>query len=547
MKPLALTLANFGSFVEEQTFHFPRAPGLYFMWGDNQAEPRLEGNGAGKSTLWKALTWLFYGKTAAGLKAGDVANWGVGKKTLVRLKYEMWGIELSVERTWAPNSWVLIASNGHRTDLVKDPTNTCLEELALEFEAFVQTVVMPQRSDLFLDLKSGPQAELFSAVMGLDRWLKRSTRASDLARDIDVECRRIEKNLAHVEGQLSSARTVNVEKQLAEFEASRRDRLAALDSDHAKYTKMLDGKRDVLRVARADVSATKQHYAAALAKEEEEVKLDDVCSKCGQPLRKHAGPSNNLRQYLRAVDDAEAYLRNSIRDLEQVELTLDRIEDEAEKLEGQPNPYTKLRDEAADTVRRYQEEADQARKAADDAQMRFSIASAWVKWFKEIRLAQIGEALTQLEIEANNEGTALGLVDWELRFDVDRETKGGSVQRGFSVSVLSPHNSKPVPWEAWSGGEAQRLIVAAQMGLADVIRSRTGAKVNLEVWDEPTTGMSPQGVDDLLQALHTRAMREQRQIWVVDHRTLGFNRFAGTCGVVKTSKGSRFDFSGMPV
>ena len=36
---------------------------------------RLEGNAAGKSTVWKALTWLFFGKTAAGLKAGDVANY----------------------------------------------------------------------------------------------------------------------------------------------------------------------------------------------------------------------------------------------------------------------------------------------------------------------------------------------------------------------------------------------------------------------------------------------------------------------------------------
>jgi len=115
------------------------------------------------------------------------------------------------------------------------------------------------------------------------------------------------------------------------------------------------------------------------------------------------------------------------------------------------------------------------------------------------------------------------------------------------VSVLSPHNDRAVPWEAWSGGERQRLIVAAQMGLANLSRARTGADIDLEVWDEPTTGMSPQGVDDLLEALHTRALREQRQVWVVDHRTLGFSNFAGNCGVVKTETGSHFDSKGMRV
>ena len=79
MTPVSLTITNFGPFRETQKFEFPREPGLYFMWGENQHEPRLEANGAGKSKLWEALVWVIFGKTSRGLKAGDAANWEAGK------------------------------------------------------------------------------------------------------------------------------------------------------------------------------------------------------------------------------------------------------------------------------------------------------------------------------------------------------------------------------------------------------------------------------------------------------------------------------------
>lgn len=543
MTPISLTLTNFGSFTKEQTFLFPKKPGLYFMYGDNQAEPRLEGNAAGKSTVWKALTWLFFGKTAAGLKAGDVANWGVGKKTSVLLIYfNDEGVRATVERTWSPNSWkywTFEDSTVH--DLTKDVTNEVLGELQLEFAAFIQTVIMPQGSDLFLDLKANEQAELFSDVMGLDRWLTRAQRSSDRAREEDNECRRLERELSHALGELKSAREVNVEDQLRDFEATRRKRLDTLSNEHTYYVKLSKAKAAEVPVLEASLANARQRYAEALDKSER----SKVCPECGQPMASPAHKAE-VRALLRTVDEEEQALKTVRRDIAQIELTLDRIEDEADALDKQINPFTRLRADASRKVAALETGVHGLEQAVEAAQMRFSLASSWVRWFKEIRLAQIGEALEQLEIEVNNQVTALGLVDWELRFDVDKETKSGTIQRGFSVSVLSPHNSKPVPWEAWSGGERQRLIVAAQMGLANLSRSRTGTKLDLEVWDEPTTGMSPQGVADLLEALNTRAHREQRQIWVVDHRTLGFADFAGEAGVVKTTDGSHFDLSKMP-
>jgi len=185
----------------------------------------------------------------------------------------------------------------------------------------------------------------------------------------------------------------------------------------------------------------------------------------------------------------------------------------------------------------------EAREDLDTSERKRSLYSYWVRGFKEVRLGLIGEALIELEVEANSGVEALGLRGWELRFQVDRENKGGGVQRGFSVGVKSPLSVGIVPWEAWSGGEAQRLRIAAQMGVSDLARSRTGVDIPLEVWDEPTAGLSPGGVDDLLEALRARAIAEGREIWVVDHRTHAFGGFDGGATIIKTPSGSRIRMS----
>ena len=114
-----------------------------------------------------------------------------------------------------------------------------------------------------------------------------------------------------------------------------------------------------------------------------------------------------------------------------------------------------------------------------------------------------------------------------------------AVSRGFAVHVRSPHNPRPVPWAAWSGGESQRLRLAAQEGLGNLIRASTGSDVPLEVWDEPTDGLSDSGISDMLDSLSARAASERRQIWVIDHRALDYGGFDGEVTVVKGPGGSR--------
>lgn len=238
---------------------------------------------------------------------------------------------------------------------------------------------------------------------------------------------------------------------------------------------------------------------------------------------------------------AEQDLKEADNEIAFLDRDLDRLEDEAEELEEQRNPFAAMRQEALNREENLQAQRRDLERRLDDSRERHFLYAYWVRGFKEMRLQAIHESLEQLEVEVNSKVVEYGLLNWELRFEIDKETKGGGITRGFNVLVLSPHNSRAVPFEAWSGGEGQRLRLATQAGLADLIRSRTGCDLPLEVWDEPTEHLSPQGVVDLLDALRDRARQENRQIWVVDHRSLGYGGFTGVVTAIKDERGSRFE------
>lgn len=620
MTPLSLTITNFGPFKGTQIFDFPRAPGLYFMWGDNKEEPRLQANGAGKSKFWEALVWCIFGKTSRGLKAGDAANWEAGKGTEVRLGYTLTdGLPEFIIRTWGPNSWTHRDLFGNVTDLAKD-SNKFMADLRLEFLPFLNSVMMAQGEPLFLDLKAEAKASLFASVMSLDRWIEYAAKSSKQASEQDVICRRLERELSAIRGQAAELSGGSLEPLAVGWDRDQAEKIKRLEDE---YGALLDreqkakiaahdaglaeaGARQALKQANSDVAdaeaqvteqearvrgAEKRVDAATthldqLEKHTRLVKDHDQCPTCQQEItpafrRTHlAEASRGLETGLGALEDAERALAKAQADLEQGQearngarkrfsrLTLgvdeaaslsraqradyerlgrrlDELEAQADALTQEKNPYSALLDDQDQrrSVLKAEEVAVQAR--LDDHDSQFRIFTGWVKWFKEIRLSLIAEALEQLEVEVNSCVNALGLIGWELRFEVDRESKTGSIQRGFNVFVQSPHNAKLVPWEAWSGGESQRLRVAAQQGLGNLIRQRTGSPFNIEVWDEPTNWMSPQGVTDLLDSLAERAAREGRQIWIVDHRTLGYSNFAGSAGVIKTKAGSHFDLSGL--
>jgi len=621
MIPLSITIKDWGPFVGSHTFKFSEAPGLYFLWGENRAEPRLGSNGAGKSRLWQALTWVFHGKDLDGKKAGDVANWKVGKGASVEFCYSMGGEQWVIVRRWSPNAWELLSEHGEVFDLAKDNTNLALVHVKLSFTAWKQTVMLGQDQDLFLDLGAEQKAALFAELMNLDHWLDLAAKASKKSTEEDGRARTLEAHMGRLEGQLQQLDNDTGAEASRIWEEDRQKRLGVytheFEAGATRQAKMKDGlkaveaqanemrerarkareQEDSIRLmyteldktepdARAEVTLL-QSQLDALIKHEAMLDEMDDCPTCGQTIdtkhkrkeqeavskqvfaldrdlaaakRHHSDVKAKAREwedaFNKAVEETEK-LTQRVRELEQdikdrtrsitlMDRDLDDIEMRVERLEAQTNPHAAADTKRAEERERLTEAVRATRRHLDQASNRAAYFSYWARWCKDIRLMLISEALAQLEIEVNNELHAAGLDEgWALQFAVDRETNAGTVKRGFNVLVLSPHNDRAVPWEMWSGGEAQRLRVATQCGLANLARAQTGASINLEVWDEPTNGLSEQGINDLLTMLARRAEDEQRAIWVIDHRSHSFGGFAGSSGVIKTDASSSFDQTGL--
>lgn len=621
MKPIALRLYGFGSFATEQTFTFATEPGLYFLQGRNEAEPRLGANGAGKTTLLRALTWVLFGKDPRGMKAGDVANWTNPKGASVAFDFEVdrdntW-MAYTVERTHAPNSWTLAnVMDGDRTavDLTKDDTNELMSMLRLDYTTWLNCVLMAQGEPMFLDMRAEPQAALFAGVLGLDKWVDRSKRAGTLADDADRQMRTLERDTAELRGRIESidAAAVGVSDDAARWKTRHTERVteltgryesamkarSALEAD-ATNREMYDdpGLQSALAshglALAALVKARDRHTTDSTRLAVDEAEADrlktlsmqmegaEICPTChtlldGKGLH-HQPPihDDHVRAQLKvrdsygyamaakrkveeaielakntqervntarsAADEGDRARRAATIAYEAAERELDRLEDAADELQREVNPYEGIQHRAVVERGRLSDELTACERGCAEVAERESRLRFWVSGFKHIRLAEIANGVDELALEVNGAVMSLGLADWDIAFAVDKETKSGGISRGFTVLVRSPHNDRSVPWDSWSGGEAQRLRVAGQMGLADLIRSRTGADFGVEFWDEPTNGLSAQGITDLLDSMRERAHRERRVIYIIDHRALVYGGFDGGATVVKDNNGSRIE------
>ncbi|HWY35277.1 MAG TPA: hypothetical protein VNX68_11570, partial [Nitrosopumilaceae archaeon] len=166
----------------------------------------------------------------------------------------------------------------------------------------------------------------------------------------------------------------------------------------------------------------------------------------------------------------------------------------------------------------------------------------WIKGFKELRMWVISDALTALEIESNNALSKLGLVDWKIKFQMERETQKGAINKGFHVLVHSKNFTKDKfrPLKVWSGGEARRLKLAGVIGFSSLIQNYTGVNFNISVWDEPSSYLSKEGIDDLIEFLSEQAEAQQKAIYFVDQRNLEASNFKSVITMIKTSEGTKY-------
>jgi len=583
---------DFKALVGKHIIKLDPHPGLYYVTGVNKIDPELGANGVGKSTIWDCLMWVLWGKTGRDARpAAAIQPWGSKEYTQVRLAFTRDGVNQFITRARNPN----VLQHERKGEGPKEVTQDQIPALiGMSEELFRRTILLAQFGSLFLDLDAEPQAKMFTDALNLDWCIDAAGRATEAVKECDKaiaaeEAEKVAHSAALVEVESALQR---IKERRESFEADRDQQLAAIrkllrsakdklaglpvlkkpDPDlHKKLLKQLAAAREDLDACIKDAAASNadlEHLLGRTKALSKALKSDSAkCPACGQPVtRKHLLDEHRQieRDYKaemelhrdqeaesKAAADRHAALNDKLQDwgdrmrewsfqeievkslnsqikghrddIERVKKLTDHFDDEREVQINRRAKLRKLISVKDEVIGRFREQAEQYK--------------FWQEGFREIRLSIIDNVLLELEMSAARHAAMLGLEDWGVKFDTEKESKGGNVTPSFSVLLYPPDQNEPVRWKSYSGGESQRWQLAVAFALSEVLLSRAGLQPNIEILDEPTRGLSPEGIDDLIGHLRERALELKRAIFFVDHHSLDKGDFDKTLVVEKSSKG----------
>lgn len=520
-----IILDNFRSYVGEHVFKVPKRNGLYNLTGRNEDNPRLETNGCGKSSLLDAIFWCLYGRTLRGLKAGDVISWGA-KSCSVTVTLTVGHKRLRVRRSQSPNSLTLSEADAASDRPIEQ--DGLQKYLRLTPEAFVHSVILPQFGDSFFDLKPADKLTLFSEILELDYWLDKSKLADDKAKELSAEKSQLQLTLAKYKGQVETIKDdiSTLKDKEANFTENQN---AAIKDFERQLTTAVKGSpekeiKDVKKVLLGLEARIAKHAGKGL------------CPTCNQKV-----PNPDLKAIQQNKSDFEDKLRKLVRQEEFRQGLMDDLKSSISREMKRENHFSTLIIEKRASLKSLKDKIEAIAQQITKGEEEHVAVSFWVTGFKRIRLMIVEESLRQLEIEVNNNLANLGLTDWTVEFDVERENKSGGITKGFVVLIRAPGHTEPVKFEAWSGGEIQRLSLAGDLGLANLIMEKAGLVNTIEWFDEPSQHLSPTGVLDLAETLAERASNQRKRVFMVDHASLDFGGFSGTVTAVKDADGSRLE------
>jgi DNA repair exonuclease SbcCD ATPase subunit len=384
------------------------------------------------------------------------------------------------------------------------------------------------------------------------------------------------KRLKELRAQLEPAEKahgkVDLELEAAEIEARHYER------------KLGDRETDLLELDREVQEAAIAHRdwedkLKAAERELRDLGKGDVCESCGQSLKgtalekhrrtlekrirameRNEEPQSNwdkatkrrarvandviqLREWYREFTDKATKARDSLdtltKNVAELRAQVKAIEGEQTAHDEERNPHTGQLVDLRKQRKRVLATIDECKDMIDAAQIKLDRHRYWVKGFKDVRLYVLEEVLRELEVTTNSMLDAAGLIGWRVEYDVERETKRGTIARALTIMIKSPKSRGMVKWEAWSGGEAQRLRVVGTLALSQVLLNRAGVKCNIEVLDEPTQHLSTEGVYDLADYLSERAAELHRRIFYLDQTSVRSDAFETVTTIEHTKAGSR--------
>jgi DNA repair exonuclease SbcCD ATPase subunit len=525
------------------TFDFTsRGPGCHSIRGVNLVVPRLGSNGAGKSTLWDALTFALYGRTTKRVRGGDLVPRGTKKCPVVRLWLRVDGDDHLIERRAAPHDLKL--------DNVSCPQDRVDQLVGVGLDLFLHTVILAQGQPLFLNLEPRNKLAMLSDVMHLDRFEAYASRAGTEVQAIASQEAQLKLTRGIVEGQIHEVEQEhdNLCQRAEQFTAAADERIEQLTRALQEAKRASNAAAIPVMAAKADYDAAELERVEAITAQSRaeaqytqgtnlrirvgRMTIGSACPQCGQPVTAEA------RKKL--SDEAEGMIAASGFDkqravLEQCTEESKRISDDLQRLlsaaraasqalgvaqgmldaaiqSAEENPHVAARDAAKEYLVKLQQRAIRIDSERLRLGNQLALIEPWVDGFKAIRLMVLDDVLATLSVLTTSYANELGL-PCTVTFGIERTTKSGTTVTGIHLVVDGVER-----FETWSGGEAQRLRLAASLALSATLLTEAGIGFNLLALDEPSTGLSDPGLVELAEFLSRHAEAEGRAIFFTDQR-----------------------------
>lgn len=296
-------------------------------------------------------------------------------------------------------------------------------------------------------------------------------------------------------------------------------------------------------VGKKDARAHQKELRETITGLEKEIARADRAAKKNidraRVLRKRLAENEAHNHALEATaEKAESELRILIRAQGEAQAKSWAAQDALQQNKAEENPHRAemraAREHLAKIKAQVTEKGEKVRRLAASIER----AQFWARGFREIRLGIIDDILDDLRGTTAEVLDRLGLGDWIIDYQTERETKSGTTQRALAVIVRAPTAAEAVRWDAYSGGERQRLRLAGAMALSEVLLAHAGVSLDFRVLDEPTRGLSPEGVADLVEMLGSYAEAVKLKIFMIDHAAIEGGGFASTITIENGSDGA---------
>ena len=186
--------------------------GLCLIEGQNQDTGGS--NGSGKSSIFEAVVWCLFGKTTKGVAADevirhDVVGTPVIGETCVCVEIDHEGEKFEIYRHRKhhkhSNKVLLFAGGKDRTSSTDAATQKIINKLLrLDYKSFISSVMYPQKTSNFVELTDSERKEIFSKLIGTERFSEAQNRAKRLSKKLHAEKQKALQKRSEIIGKMDS-------------------------------------------------------------------------------------------------------------------------------------------------------------------------------------------------------------------------------------------------------------------------------------------------------------------------------------------------------